>query len=314
MEAVWYNRPMQSDQLPLFRRKTFGVTQTRRVALQLPTPESTALQTLPAYYAYLQSGGYSKYTPDDFCSDVKKFGLFLRDAPLKGVTVQEIRQWIATLKSREHLTEKTISRKLSALNNYFLWLVSEQVLTANPMASIANRKVTSPLPEILFDNECERLLTVASADPRTYLVVLLLLETGMKFEELLDLQVSSIDVSNKYAPEVWIKHTGKKIKKDRKLKLPVDIVPVLRDYLQEYQVTESLFPYTQRFLRYLLHAVAVNAKITKKASAQMLRDTCAVRHLKKGEDIETVLLRLGLSETTWEDAKEKYLKLISRAL
>jgi hypothetical protein len=27
-----------------------------------------------------------------------------------------------------------------------------------------------------------------------------------------------------------------------------------------------------------------------------------------------VLLKLGLSETTWEDAKEKYLKLMSRAL
>jgi hypothetical protein len=46
----------------------------------------------------------------------------------------------------------------------------------------------------------------------------------------------------------------------------------------------------------------------------MLRDTCAVRLLKHGKDIETVLRRLGLSETTWEDAKEKYLKLISRAL
>jgi site-specific recombinase XerD len=305
---------MPSDQLPLFRRKTFGVIQTQTVTLQAPTPENTVLQTLPAYYAYLQSGGYSQYTPDDFCSDVKKFGLFLRDVPLKTVRVQEIRQWIATLKSQEHLTEKTISRKLSALSNYFLWLVGEQVLTANPMASIVNRKVTSPLPEILFDDECERLLTAASTDPRTYLVVLLLLETGMKFEELLDLQVSHIDMSNKYAPEVWVKHTGKKMKKDRKLKLPVDIVPVLRDYLQEYQVTDKLFPYTQRFLRYVLHAGAVNAKITKQVSAQMLRDTCAVRHLKKGEDIETVLRKLGLSETTWEDAKEKYLKLISRAL
>jgi hypothetical protein len=44
-------------------------------------------------------------------------------------------------------------------------------------------------------------------------------------------------------------------------------------------------------------------------SAQILRDTCAVRQLRRGEGIERVLQRLGLSETTWEDAKIKYLKL-----
>jgi len=31
--------------------------------------------------------------------------------------------------------------------------------------------------------------------------------------------------------------------------------------------------------------------------------------LKRGEGIEDVLRKIGLSEMTWEDAKEKYLKL-----
>jgi hypothetical protein len=35
----------------------------------------------------------------------------------------------------------------------------------------------------------------------------------------------------------------------------------------------------------------------------MLRATCAVRPLKRGEGLEWVLLQLGLSETTWADAK-----------
>jgi integrase/recombinase XerD len=49
--------------------------------------------------------------------------------------------------------------------------------------------------------------------------------------------------------------------------------------------------------------------VKKRVSAQILRDTCAVRQIKRGEPIERVLLRLGLSETTWEDAKVKYEKL-----
>jgi hypothetical protein len=40
-----------------------------------------------------------------------------------------------------------------------------------------------------------------------------------------------------------------------------------------------------------------------------MRDTRAIRQLRRGEGIERVLLRLRLPETTWEDVKVKYLKL-----
>jgi site-specific recombinase XerD len=138
---------------------------------------------------------------------------------------------------------------------------------------------------------------------------LLLLETGIKLEELFALKVSHFDFSNKYSPEIHIKHSGKKEKKSRKLKLPMEIVPVFNDYVTAYKVDNSLFPYTQRFVRYLITDIAQKAGVKKKVSAQILRDTCAVRQLKRGEGIERVLQRLGLSETTWEDAKIKYQKL-----
>ena len=41
----------------------------------------------------------------------------------------------------------------------------------------------------------------------------------------------------------------------------------------------------------------------------LLRDTFVVRSLKRGEGIEHVLRKIGLRGSTWEDAKEKYLKL-----
>jgi site-specific recombinase XerD len=97
---------------------------------------------------------------------------------------------------------------------------------------------------------------------------------------------------------MMIKHTGKKEKKSRKLKLPIEIIPVFKDYLSGYKVDDSLFPYTQRFVRYLISDIAEKAGVKKKVSAQILRDTCAIRQLKRGEGIERVLQRLGLSETT----------------
>src|SRR5579864_2974498 len=108
------------------------------------------------------------------------------------------------------MADKTISRKLSALSNYFIWLVTEKVLEQNPMLPIPNGKVVAPLPDILYETECTKLLAVSSKDCRMYLLVLLLLETGLKIEEVVDLQLSHIDTSNAYAPEVWVKHTGKK--------------------------------------------------------------------------------------------------------
>ena len=149
----------------------------------------------------------------------------------------------------------------------------------NPMLNIANFRVSSPLPEILFETECTRLLTTASSDPRTYLLYLLFLETGIKLEELFALKVSHFDFSNKYAPEMHIKHTGKKEKKSRKLKLPVELIPVFNDYVTAYKVDDVLFPYTPRFVRYLITETAKKAGVKKKMSAQILRDTCAIRQL-----------------------------------
>jgi site-specific recombinase XerD len=176
-------------------------------------------------------------------------------------------------------------------------------------AHFPTRQPVEQLPEILFEDECTKLMAAASNDPRTYLLFLLFLETGIKLEELFDLKISHFDFSNKYSPEVFVKHSGRSAKKDRKLKLPMEITTVFRDYVERYGVDDVLYPYTQRFIQLLISETAQKAGVKKKVSAQILRDTCAVRQIKRGEGIEKVLLRLGLSETTWEDAKVKYLKL-----
>jgi site-specific recombinase XerD len=167
---------MAGLQLPLFQRKTYkGIVPSIPMEIQAPRADMTVIQTLPAYYTYLQSGGFSKYTPDDFTGDLKKFGLFFKEKPINNISTKDVQSWISFLKTPspkgEGLSAKTISRKLTALGNYFLWLVSNDVIKekGNPMLDIANSRISSPLPEILFEEECTKLLTTASSDPRTYL-------------------------------------------------------------------------------------------------------------------------------------------------
>src|SRR5687768_6845623 len=266
---------MSGSQLPLFQRKTYkGIIPTIPVELQAPRGDKTVIETLPAYYTYLQNGGFSCYTPDDFTGDLKKFGVYLKEKKIQEISDKDIQAWISFLKTPiprgEGLRAKTVSRKLTALSNYFQWLAVNEVIAAdkNPMLTIANTRVSSPLPEILFETECAALLTTASHDPRTYLLFLLFLETGIKLEELFALKVSHFDFSNKYAPEMHIIHSGKKQKKSRKLKLPGDIIPVFHDYIDHYKVDDVLFAYTPRFVRYLITETAQKAGVKKKVSAQ----------------------------------------------
>lgn len=303
---------MATEQGTLFdRRKYSGVT-PQSYQIVPPTPEQTITATLPAYHAYLSSGAYSKYTPDDFTSDLKRFGLFVGGKALKDIQTVDIQRWIGELKKT--MTAKTVSRKISALGNYFGWLEQERVLDRNPAQTIRSPKVTSPLPDILFENECQRLLSSNSSDPRTYLLLLLLLETGLKKAELLDLQVIHFDLSNKYLPELWVKHSGKDVRKDRKLRLPSEIIPVLADYVQQYAITNSLFPYTSRFIELLFSNAAKRAKLHKKVTAGILRDTFVVRSVKRGMKLEDALRKIGLSEATWDDARQKYMRLASEGV
>src|SRR5262245_21550577 len=119
---------MDTEQSSLFdRRKYIGVAAQSR-HIDPPTAEQSVLQTVPAYFAYLRSGAYSKYTPADFTSDLKKFGLFVKDRPVHSIAVTDVQQWLGAL--TKTMTAKTISRKVSALHNYFTWLEQQGVVTA----------------------------------------------------------------------------------------------------------------------------------------------------------------------------------------
>jgi site-specific recombinase XerD len=192
---------MATEQGTLFDQRKYRGVMPQSYQIVAPSADQTITATLPAYYAYLISGQYSKYTPDDFSSDVKRFGLYIGPKALKDIQTVDIQRWIGELKKT--MTAKTVSRKIASISNYFHWLEQAKVLENNPAQTIRFPRVTSPLPDILFDSECEQLLRSANHDPRTYLLILLLLATGLKSTELMDLTTIHFDFSNKYQPELW---------------------------------------------------------------------------------------------------------------
>ena len=66
--------------------------------------------------------------------------------------------------------------------------------------------------------------------------------------------MNNFDFSNRYQPVLWVKHAGKQVFKNRKLKLPTQLIAVFEDYAERYHVTDTLFPYTPRFIEQFAHA------------------------------------------------------------
>src|SRR3954463_15164826 len=109
--------------------------------------------------------------------------------PLQTGCQHDIQQWIAGLlaKDGEQLDSKTVNRKVSAIINYFVWLSGLGVIERDPTATLVNARTQSPLPDYLYEDEIKTVYAGASKDVRTYLLVLLFLEAGIKSSKLFNL-------------------------------------------------------------------------------------------------------------------------------
>lgn len=311
-----YFGSMPQDQLPIFKQKSFGKVVSKQIVKPvIPTGESSIMSTLPSYMAYL-SEKYAIKTVKMYWGDVKELSLYLKDKKLKEVTPLDLQQWIGNLVSEKgrHIERKTLNGKVSAIINYFLWLQGLEVISDDPTATLNNARIQSPLPDYLYDDEIKTLYDVASKDPRTYLLVLLLLETGMKSNELFTLTKAHVDISNGYSPELWVKHKGREVKKDRKVALPAQFTAVYQEYVKQYNIENFLFPFTDRFVQMLFVELKKQTGIDKELTPKTLRHTHVVRAYRRGEDTEIIFDRIGLAPDSRKEADEVYLRLARKGI
>lgn len=307
---------MLQKQLPLFKPKSPGKSRSlQRVPAVTPTGQSSIMQTIPAYQAHL-SQQYAVKTVSMYLGDIRELSVYLNGRCLQEVTTTDLEQWIEMLLSEQgrHLERKTLNRKISAVSNYFGWLRGLEAIAADPSAAISNARIQSPLPDYLFEDEITKLYRVASNDPRTYLLVLLFLETGIKSMELFSLKTANVDVSNPYQPELWVKHTGKATKKDRKVKLPTSFPAVYRDYRKQYRIEDVLFPFTDRFAQLLFAELKEQTGIQKALTPKTLRHTHVVRAYRRGEAPDRIFDRIGFAPDSRKEADELYTRLAAKGI
>jgi site-specific recombinase XerD len=279
------------------------------------TDQSSLSACFIPYQQDLKLRGKSDYTVTCFLSDLKMFSDFVgRDIPVGRITKEQLTDWLMKLKfgtKGQTPAPKTMARRVTFLKNFFSWLAREGIIREDPSASLVLERPLPPLPQLLFDDEVEGLLVASAADPRCHCLVYLVLNAGLKKEEVMGLKLEHIDLSNPQVPMITIHFpasTGKQ-HRERRLALPAEFTTILKQYIAKYRPTHELFVCTDRNLNYILARAVKAAGIKKRVTLQLLRDSFAVKQLKSGVPPETLREKLGLSDEAWLESREKYRRL-----
>ena len=279
------------------------------------TDQSSLSACFIPYSQDLKLRGKSDYTVTCFLSDLKMFSDFIgRDTPVGRISKEQLTDWLMKLKfgtKGQSPAPKTMARRVTFLKNFFSWLAREGIIREDPSSSLILERPLPPLPQLLFDDEVQRLLEAAAKDPRSHCLVYLILHTGLKKEEVMGLKLEHIDLSNSQEPTITVHFaasTGKQ-HRERRLTLPAAFTAILKQYMAKYRPTDELFACTDRNLNYILARAVKEAGIKKRVTLQLLRDTFAVQHLKSGAPPEALREKLGLSDEAWLESREKYRRL-----
>ncbi|HEU5441588.1 MAG TPA: tyrosine-type recombinase/integrase [Ktedonobacterales bacterium] len=277
------------------------------------TPASTLGACALPYREYLQRTDHSVYTVTCFLSDLRMLTDYLgRQTKVRAITQRQLGDWLSYLKWDRGVppAPKTMARRITFLKNFFGWLTDAGIVARDPTANIALSRPAPPLPELLFDDEVARLEVAAAADVRCALLVMLLLSTGLKKEEVAHLRPEHVDVSDPAHPAIEVHFPGQaKRRRERRLELPAAWSALYAAYVARYQPRERVFECTDRNLNYILAAAVKRAGLTKRVTLQLLRDVYAVRQLRAEVSLDALREKLGLSDEAWHESAEKYRKL-----
>jgi len=320
---------MDNEQLELFpegrtgrgSQGAFGPPLAESLAVTLETSLAAALGP---FQDHMIRQGFTENTMKAFLSDLRLLGKHIgARTPVGEISTKKLNDFLTWMlhKRRVPCSPKTYARRVTTLKVFFGWLTDSQIMPINPAAPVIQQSVSAPLPNILYDDNVEAILEVTRSlllaekpDARPYLLVTLLLQTGIKKGECMEVELRHIDTSDPQNPTLFIRYDNPRYQhKERKLRLPTDWTMVFQQYRTQYQPRERLFECTARNLEYVLHDVAQRAGLPS-LSFEMLRWTSAVRDYKSGMDHERLRQKMGLSHISWQETSLKLAKLAEPGL
>jgi integrase/recombinase XerC len=257
------------------------------------------------YVAYLEAErNVSVYTVRNYTNDLMEFFSFVNVTgikTLKDVNKLTLRSYLA------HLMEKgcaksSIARKLSAVRSFYRYLMREEMIKANPVATTVSPKLDKRLPAFLTVEDAKRL--VESPDltqpqgQRDRALLELLYASGLRVSELVNMNVDQLNLATNEI-RVWGKGA-----KERVVLIGAPAAQALNAYIEKGRrellggkKNNALFVsrYGGRLPVRTVQKILTkySQSIDKKVHPHILRHTFATHLLDGGADLKVVQELLG---------------------
>ncbi|MDP1710431.1 MAG: tyrosine-type recombinase/integrase [candidate division WWE3 bacterium] len=268
------------------------------------------------FIGHLQEKNRSQSTVLAYGKDIDQLVEFLEElerAHLAEVTKGDIEAFMAKLLKNGY-TPKSVSRKTNAVKTFFRFLKVNEFITDDPALLVSHPRFETKPPRILSETEYRALRDTVQNEPRTYAILELLLQTGMRIGELSRIKMGDLKIgSGGRAGELHIASFNRH--SERSVPLNTRVQKALQAYLDERPkaakaehvfITRTGRPLLVRNIRSTIKRYLELAGI-EDATVNDLRHTFIAQHLKRGASLVLVSKIAGhrrLSTT------EKYLEHI----
>jgi integrase/recombinase XerD len=257
--------------------------------------------------------GAARLTLTAYRNDLTDLARFLaaRGTALEDADAAAVHDYLAAATTRR-LAPRTLARHLSAMRQFFRFLVSDGARGDDPTAGLDTPRLGRPLPKILSEAEVERLIEAAAAWPddegiRLRCLLELLYATGLRVSELIGLPLAAAQRD----PQFFL--VRGKGGKERVVPLSAPARQALAAYLEcrprflpqrhqpDARTARWLFPsrgeaghLTRQRCGQLLKELALAAGLDpQKLSPHVLRHAFASHLLDHGADLRSVQQMLG---------------------
>lgn len=242
-----------------------------------------------------------------------EFLMELERAHITEISKEDIQAFMAKLLKKGY-TPKSVSRKTNAIKTFFRFLKVDEYITDDPALLVSHPKFETKPPRILSETEYRALRDAVRNDIRTYAIVELLIQTGIRIGELSRLKLDDVTLgkgekTGEIRIAVFNRHP------ERAVPLNTRSKKALEAYLKELPkkgqaksvfITRTGKPLLVRNIRATIKRYLELAGI-QDATVNDLRHTFIAQHLKRGASLVLVSKIAGhrrLSTT------EKYLEHI----
>ena len=252
---------------------------------------------------------YSVLTVNAYQNDLEDFLQCIKSEyetdVVNKVNYPQIRSWIVSL-VEQGITNRSINRKVSALNTYYKFLLKVEEINTNPLSKHKALKTTKKIQVPFSEDEVMTVLNHLHFENdfegiRNKLIIELFYSTGIRRIELVELKLVSVNIDNK-----TLKVLGKR-NKERFVPLLESVIETYEKYLESRNSLKSISDHDQLFLTKkgikiyetlvyrIINEYFSLASSKVKKSPHILRHSFATHLLNQGADLNAVKELLGHS-------------------